>query len=223
MRNTIGMVERVALLAGASGLVGSALLRLLLADAGFDRVIAIGRRPLPVIHPKLDAQIVDFAALPAIATTDAFCCLGTTIRAAGSQAAFRAVDHDHVLAVARSASGARSYLVSSVGADTEARNFYLRVKGETERDVAALGHPGLDIFRPSLLLGPRADRRPAEAIAQALMPLVNPLLPTRYRAVDHAAVAGAMLAAARLPPERQRIHHVAEILRLTNPRAAAVQ
>jgi uncharacterized protein YbjT (DUF2867 family) len=208
------MAGRVAIIAGASGLVGSALLRLLLADAAFDRIVALGRRPLPLIHPKLEPQVVDFATLSALVATDAFCCLGTTIRAAGSQAAFRAVDHDHVVAFARSVGFARFYLVSSVGADASARNFYLRVKGETERDVAALDHAGLDIFRPSLLLGPRADRRPVETLAQALTPLVNPLLPVKYRAVDHGAVARAMRTTAGLPRARQRIHGVAEILRL---------
>jgi uncharacterized protein YbjT (DUF2867 family) len=211
------MAGRVAVLAGASGLVGAALLRLLLLDAAFERVIALARRPLPLAQPKLDVRIVDFPALPAISATDAFCCLGTTIRKAGSQAAFRQVDHDHVVAFARAArdGGAAGFLlVSSVGADAQAGNFYLRVKGETEDSVAAIGFPGLDIMRPSLLLGPRPERRPTEALAQVLMLLANPLLPIKYRAIDHALVARAMLAAAHLPAEPRRVLHVADIRKL---------
>lgn len=210
------MTGRVALLAGASGLVGGCLLRLLLDDPAYDRVVALGRRSLAVGHAKLEALSVDFAALPTVAVTDAFCCLGTTMRLAGSRAAFRQVDHDHVLAfaaAARQGGATRLALVSSVGADPASGTFYLRVKGEAERSVAALGFAGLDVFRPSLLLGPRQGRRPAEAVAQAVMPLLNPLLPTRYRALDHRLVARAMLAAMRLPPAH-RVHHVADIPRL---------
>jgi len=210
------MTGRIAILAGASGLVGGSLLRLLLDDPDYDRVVALGRRAPSIADPKLDAQVVDFAALPGIVGTDAFCCLGTTMRLAGSRAAFRQVDHDHVLAfaaAARQGGATRLALVSSVGADPTSGTYYLRVKGETERGVAALGFAGLDIFRPSLLLGPRQSRRPAEAVAQAVLPLLDPLLPTRYRALDHRLVARAMQAAMRLPPAH-RIHHVAEIRRL---------
>lgn len=210
------MTGRVALLAGASGLVGGCLLRLLLDDPGYDRVVALGRRAPSIAHPKLEARTVDFAALPIIAASDAFCCLGTTMRRAGSREAFRRVDHDHVLAfaaMARKGDATRLALVSSVGADPASGTFYLRVKGEAERSVAALGFTGLDIFRPSLLLGPRQDRRPAETVAQVVMPLLKPLLPARYRALDHQLVARAMRAAMGLPPAH-RVHHVAEIQRL---------
>jgi uncharacterized protein YbjT (DUF2867 family) len=207
----------LAILAGASGFVGGRLLQHLLADPACEGVIALVRRPLPFVHPKLEARIVDFAALPPIAGTQAFCCLGTTIRAAGSQAAFRKVDHDHVLAFARAAcdgGATRFHLVSAVGADARARNFYLRVKGETETDVAALGFTGLDIFHPSLLLGPRAEFRFGEAVARTIMPWINPMLPSRYRAIDRDVVARAMAAAAKRAPASLRIHHYAEMLRL---------
>jgi len=206
--------------AGASGLVGTRLLRYLLADSGCGRVVALGRRPLPVLHPKLEARLVDFAALPALAADAAFCCLGTTMRAAGSREAFRRVDHDHVVAfaaAARAGNASRFLLVSSVGADAGARNFYLRVKGEAEQAVAALGFAGLDILRPGLMLGPRPERRPTEALAQRLLPLVNPLLPSRYRAIDHDVVARAMAAALHLPPTPGRIHHYAEMRRPASP------
>lgn len=207
-----------ALIAGASGFVGSRLLQLLLTDPDCEDVVALGRRPLPFLHPKLEARIVDFAALPAVAATDAFCCLGTTIRVAGSQAAFRQVDHDHVVAfagAARAGGATRMHLLSSVGADAAARNFYLKVKGETEADVAALGFPGLDIFRPSLLLGPRLEFRFGEAVARVAMPLINPILPSRYRAIDRDVVARAMLAAAKAPPVPRRVLHYAEMHHIT--------
>jgi len=206
-----------ALIAGASGFVGSRLLQHLLADPTCERVIALGRRPLAFVHPKLEPRIVDFASLPPVAATDAFCCLGTTIRVAGSQAAFRQVDHDHVVAFSRVAqvSGAtRFHLLSSVGADAQARNFYLRVKSETEAGVAALGFSGLDVFRPSLLLGPRVEFRLGEVVARAVMPWLNPVLPVRYRAIDRDVVVRAMAAAARLPPMPLRVHHYAEMRHL---------
>ena len=208
---------RIALLAGASGLVGGRLLQHLLADPAFERVIALGRRVPPIAHPKLDARVVDFAALPPVAATDASCCLGTTLRKAGSRAAFRLVDHDHAVAfaaMARAGGATRYGLVSSVGADAGSGTFYLQVKGEVEQAVAALGFAGLVICRPGLLLGPRAERRPAEALAQRLAPLLNPLLPGRYKSIDHAVVARAMLAAAKLPPEPRRVLLVPDLLRL---------
>ena len=206
-------MARVALLAGASGLTGGRLLDYLLDDAAFTRVVAVGRRPLARRHAKLEAITADFAALPALDGSDAFCCLGTTMRKAGSAAAFRAVDHDHVLAFGRAAKAGgaeRFYLVSSVGADAAARTFYLRVKGETEAAVAALGFPGLDVFRPGLLIGPRAERRPVEALSQRLLPLIDPLLPSRFRTLDHDRLARAILAATQLPAAH-RVHHNPEI------------
>jgi uncharacterized protein YbjT (DUF2867 family) len=205
------------ILAGATGFVGGRLLQHLLADPACEGVIALGRRPLPFVHPKLEARIVDLAALAPIAGGQAFCCLGTTIRTAGSQAAFRAVDHDHVVAFARAArqgGATRFHLLSSVGADPQASNFYLRVKGETENDVAALGFPGLDIYRPSLLLGPRAEFRLGEAVARTVMPLISPVLPAKYRAIDRDVVARAMAAATKLAPTSRQVHHFTELRQL---------
>lgn len=198
---------RTALVAGATGLVGGQLLGRLLADPGWERVTVLARRPLPggpgAASGRPDVRVVDFAGLDsaaAIPADAAFCALGTTIRKAGSQAAFRAVDHDAVVAFARLArrSGVSCFvLVSSVGASPSARNFYLRTKGEAEASVAALEFSRLVIMRPSLLLGPRSEARAGEAIARALVPVVNPLLPRRYRGIDAGAVATAMVAAAR--------------------------
>lgn len=196
-----------ALVAGGSGLVGSSLLELLVSQPDVGRVIAVSRRPLIYDHPKIANRIVSFDALEKSlegAHADvAFCCLGTTLKSAGSEAAFRQVDHDYVLAFARAAHQAgvqRFVLNSSVGADPASKSFYLRVKGETEALVAQIGFASLDIFQPSLLLGWRREIRPLELAAMAVLPVVNPLLlggAEQFRAVSVGRVAAAMLGAAR--------------------------
>ncbi|MBI3886683.1 MAG: oxidoreductase [Opitutae bacterium] len=194
---------RTALIAGASGLVGGELLRQLLAEAEYGRVVAVGRRPLDVTHPKLVRVTADFAALDRVAGElrgdDAFCCLGTTIRAASSRVAFRAVDHAAVLAfgwAAQRGGAQRFYLVSSLGADAQSRVFYSRVKGETEAALRVLGFGTLGIFRPSLLRGTRKEFRPGERIGHGMMAVLDPLLVGRwrkYRAIEATVVACAML------------------------------
>jgi len=199
---------RTALVAGGSGLVGSRLLARLLEAGEYARVQAISRRPLPLDHPRLANRVVRFdggldSQLKGLQCQDAFCCLGTTIREAGSQQAFRAVDHDLVLQFARLAltGGAeRLVVVSSIGADPKSRNFYLRVKGETEQGLVALKPRALDIMAPSMLLGVRRNVRPLEQLAQGLIWLVNPLLLgglAQYRGIAADTVAAAMLGAAR--------------------------
>ncbi len=192
-----------ALIAGASGLVGSHLLRLLLEAAEYDRVIALGRRRLELSHPKLVQVMADFAALEEVSAdlhcADAFCCLGTTIRQAGSRAAFRAVDHAAVLAfawAARRNGAARFFVVTALGADARSRVFYNRVKGETEEALEVLDFETLAIFRPSLLLGPRVEKRPGERLGAAVLWLAEPLLLgglRKYRAIRAEVVARAML------------------------------
>jgi len=198
---------RTALLAGGSGLVGGLAIPHLLAPGAFDRVVALGRRPLPA-RPGLDPLTVDFACLDAEPTAPAvaaLCALGTTIRKAGSRAAFKAVDVDAVVAFARLArrGGARTFvLVSSVGADPHSPNFYLRCKGEAEEAVAGLGFRRFVALRPSLLLGARQESRPGEAIGKALTPLLNALLQgrlRRYRGIAADTVAAAAARAALDP------------------------
>lgn len=193
---------RTALIAGAGGLVGGFLLRQLLAEPEYDRVIAIGRRPLGLTHPKLVTVIADFAALNQVTADlrcdDAFCCLGTTIKEAGSRENFRAVDHGAVLAfawAARRHGAQRFFVVSALGADARSRVFYSRVKGGSEEALAVLGFQTLGIFRPSLLLGSRATPRLGERLAAAVMWLAEPLLLGRlrkYRAIRAEVVARAM-------------------------------
>ncbi len=192
------------LLLGSTGLVGQQLLALALADPAVRQVVAPTRRPLPAQERLLNPQ-VDFDQLPADAPwwrADAvLCALGTTLRLAGSPEAFRRVDHDYVLAACRLARGAgtpRCGFVSSLGADAHSRGLYLRVKGETERDLQALGFESLSCIRPSLLDGgPRPDKRTGEALALALSRGLMPLLPRRWRPVSTARVAQALYDAVR--------------------------
>lgn len=194
---------RRLLILGATGLVGQHVLAQTLSDSSVVQVVAPTRRTLAP-YPKLLNPIVDFKALPQAdwwAADAVVCCLGTTLKLAGSPAAFREVDHDHVLAAARLARAAGTptfALNSSLGAKAGSGNLYLRTKGETEDDLAALGFPSLTLVRPSLLDGgPRPDARPGEAVGLWLSRLARPLIPTRYRAVLTEAVARALLQAVR--------------------------
>lgn len=191
------------LLAGASGLVGGHLLRLALADARITQVIAPVRRALSTTHPKLLAPVVDYDALPEDAPwwqADAVvCALGTTMKAAGSQAAFRKVDHDYPLAVARCARahGTPTYVLNSAsGANAQSRFFYNRVKGELEQALAGMGFTSLTSARPGLIGGERRESRPAERAALLALTALGPLLPRRWRICPAQTIARAMLDAA---------------------------
>jgi uncharacterized protein YbjT (DUF2867 family) len=190
------------LLVGASGLVGQSVLAQALADPRIGRLVAPTRRPL-VAYPKLTNPLVDFDALPADApwwAVDAvICTLGTTLKKAGSPAAFRRVDHDYPLAVATLARhhGAAAFaLTSSVGADASARTFYLRTKGDTENALRALAFPSLTLVRPSIIGGARTERRPLETLALCVFTALPFLLPRRYRIVPAERIARALLASA---------------------------
>lgn len=200
------MSARTALIAGASGLVGGYLLRHLLAAEAWDRVVSVGRRRLDFAHPKLEQQIADFDHLSAIdfpPSDDAFCCLGTTIKKAGSDEAFRRVDFDYVVDFARYAHrhGATQFLVvSALGADADSRIFYNRLKGEMEEAVAQVGFEAVQIVRPALLLGERSSPRPKERVAELLTKPFTPLLVgglRKYRPIEGEAVARALIAAAQ--------------------------
>lgn len=199
---------RAVAVAGATGLVGRAILKGLLADESVAVVHALGRREPGVSHDKLTSHVVDLAAPPSLPPLDeVYLALGTTIKAAGSQAAFRAVDFEANLSVARAALAAgarRCGLVSSMGANAKSRVFYSRVKGELEEALAALAFEGLVIARPSLLAGDRdalgQPARTAERITTVVGKLLGPLVPSNYRPVAAADVARALLA--RVPTAR---------------------
>lgn len=195
------MAGRTAIIAGATGLVGREILEGLLADPSVTAVHSLGRRKPVVEHPKLTAHVVDFAALPALPTADeVYLALGTTIKVAGSQSAFRAVDYDANLAVAMAALGAsakRAGLVSAMGADPGSKIFYSRVKGELESALAELSFEGLVIARPSLLAGNREELgqplRRGEVLGAALAKAIGFLIPANYKPVAASAVAKALL------------------------------
>jgi uncharacterized protein YbjT (DUF2867 family) len=199
----------IALVAGATGAVGRRLLELLLARGDGTRVIAVARRPPDASSARLEWLATELADVPAAlrgrACSEAFCCLGTTMKQAGSRAAFRAVDLDGVATFARASrsSGAQFFgMVSAAGADPTARNFYLRTKGEAESAVAALDFPSLAILQPGLLRGSRDEFRAGEKLGQVAAPLLDRLLLgglARYRSVAISTVAMALDAAAREP------------------------
>lgn len=202
-------MTRTALIAGASGLVGSHLLDVLLEDATWDRVISVGRRTLDRAHPKLEQLVVPFPEIGDVpAVDDIFSCLGTTIAVAGSQDAFRAVDHDAVVALAEAGNrvGASQFLhVTALGAAAGSRIFYNRVKGETERDVTASGIPTTIAFRPSMIDGHRPDaNRPGESIGLVAMRAVGPLL-GRFRPNRASDIARAMVHEAKTGTPGHRV------------------
>ena len=204
------------LLAGGSGLIGS----LLAARLKGQRLTAIGRRAIPGISDQRIAPVAEWPALVASLKSDiAISTLGTTIRAAGSQAAFAAIDHDAVVAFARAAreAGARQFLmVSSVGAG--GASFYLKTKGRAEASVRALGFQRVDIFRPGLLLGERPGAaRAVERLFAALSPLTNALTPRafdQYRAIAADDVAAAMARVIGARVDGVFIHHNREMLQV---------
>ncbi len=216
--------QRTVLLAGATGLVGGLMMEALLADPQVTAVHAVSRRALRTSHAKLRVHTVDFQKLPALPQVDeVYLALGTTIKVAGSQAAFRAVDLDANLAVAVAAvaAGARRVgVVSAAGADSTSSVFYNRTKGELEDALKTLGLEGLVIARPSLLLDTREHLdqplRLGERIAIPVAKLLGPFLPASYRPVHARAVA---LALVRSVPAAQGIVELpsAALIRLGTP------
>jgi uncharacterized protein YbjT (DUF2867 family) len=212
-----------AVLVGATGLVGQGVLQLLLESDRYEKVFALTRRPLTMSHPKLEQRVIDFDQL---ATTDlpqsddVFCALGSTIRKAGSQAAFRKVDLEYPKALAERMvqAGARQFvLVSSVGADSASGNFYLRTKGELEDALAALPFHALHFFRPSLLAGERTEARPGERLMTVLANALQWALMgswRKYRSIAATDVAAGMVAAAAASEAGTHVYHYDQILQL---------
>ncbi|MGJ7901210.1 NAD(P)H-binding protein [Lysobacter sp. 1R34A] len=197
------MPSRTVIVAGATGLVGREILAGLLADPSVAAVHSLGRRMPVETHPKLTAHVVDFTVLPDLPHADeVYLALGTTIKVAGSQTAFRAVDYDANLAVAMAAFAAgakRVGLVSAMGADSKSKVFYSRVKGELEDALAAMPFEGMAFARPSLLVGDREvlgqPTRQGEVLGSALGKVVGFLIPANYKPIDASAVASALLSA----------------------------
>lgn len=191
-----------ATLIGATGLIGSHLLNLLLADEYFDTVRILIRRPMEFSHPKLEKKLVDFTDAESfrLALEDCdvvFCSVGTTQKKVkGDKDAYRKIDYDITVNAARfcKLNGCETFVfVSSVGANSKSTNFYLKLKGEIEEGVVAVGLKKVHIMQPSLLLGTRKESRPVEKIAQWIMPLISFLIPAKYKPVKADEVAKAMI------------------------------
>jgi uncharacterized protein YbjT (DUF2867 family) len=209
-----------ATLIGATGLIGNQLLSFLLNDPYFTTVKILIRRPLDITHPKLEKKLVDFADndsfLTALNDSDiVFCTIGTTRRKVkGDLAAYRKIDFDIAVKAARFAklTGCEKFiLVSSVGANSKSRGFYLKLKGEIEEAIQTVGLNALHIMRPSMLLGKRNEKRPAEKIITPVMKLFSFLIPYRYKPIEATYVAKAMVAAAKNPEEGLFIYEYKEI------------
>ncbi|UJJ32969.1 NAD(P)H-binding protein [Halopseudomonas maritima] len=197
---------KTLLVLGGSGLVGLEVLRQALADPQISRVVAPTRRPLPAAvnhYAHLDNPQIDFDSLPEDADwwhCDAvICALGTTRKRAGSREAFRAVDRGYVSNCARLArrAGTRTFVLnSSLGASPRSGSFYLRVKGEVEQELGAMGFPSLSLVRPSLLDGDRSENRPGELVGLLVSRAFKPVMPKRLQAVKASDVAATLLQAA---------------------------
>jgi len=196
-------MARIALLAGSTGLIGGQLLQLLLDDAGYSKVIALSRKPLALSHPKLENAVLNidqFDQHVTLIADDVFCCLGTTMKQAGSKEAFKKVDYEYPLFLAKTlkSNGAKQFLlVSALGSDKNSRIFYNRVKGEVEAAIANIGFNSFHIFKPSLLMGPRKEQRAGEDAAKVVYSIFGFLIPQKYKGLESIKVARAMLSLAK--------------------------
>jgi uncharacterized protein YbjT (DUF2867 family) len=216
--------SRTAVVLGASGLVGGFCLRALVDDPDYTRVLTFGRRELPALtRAKVTQRVAELGGLTPEdfhGAQDVFCALGTTIRKAGSEEAFRRVDLELPLRAAEQAlkAGAEQFVVvSSVGADAASKNFYLRTKGELERELARLPYRAIHILRPSLLIGKRAEFRLGEAIAMKIAPVLDLLTlgPLRKYHSMRAEIAGkSMVGAARQGRSGTSVYEYTEIMKL---------
>ncbi|WAC15328.1 NAD(P)H-binding protein [Dyadobacter pollutisoli] len=213
-----------AILFGASGFVGSYLLEGLLNDPDYSQVTVVVRKSLNVTHPKLKTLIGDYQSLPnlknEIIADEVFIALGTTKKNTPDVQKYYQVDHDYPVLAAAIAKekGAKSvFVVSSVGADASSGVFYIRTKGETERDIIALELEHTHIFRPSMIMGNRQESRSLEKIFIAIFSVINPIFVgpmQKYRGIEGKDIAKAMIAAAKKPADNVKIYEWKELVAL---------
>ncbi len=211
-------MAKVALLAGTTGLIGSQLLDLLLESNDYEKIIAISRKPLNKTHAKLHNLVCELNQLqnhaPELKADDIFCCLGTTMKNAKTKEAFRAVDYDAPLALAKitKENGAQKFLIiSALGANKDAGIFYNKVKGEVEEAIAQVGFDSFHIFQPSLLTGPRKEQRTGEEAAQVFYKIFGFLIPKKYASIESIKVARAMVAFAKEEKKGKFVHSSSEL------------
>lgn len=211
---------KTALILGSTGLIGNQLLALLLNSDRYQKVIALVRQDVLQPHPKLQQVVVDFSKLSEHVTDfqadDIFCCLGTTMAKAGSKENFYQVDFYYPLLLAKTnyVAGAKQYLlVSALGAKKGSSIYYNNVKGEIEEAICDVGYETVHIFRPSLLLGPRSEHRAGEKTAITFYRIFGFLIPEKYKAIDSAKVARAMLSFAARQDKGTFIHESKDLQR----------
>jgi uncharacterized protein YbjT (DUF2867 family) len=221
----MSIIKKTALIVGASGLVGNELLKILLEANDYEKIKIFTRNRLNLDHPKLEQLVVEFDQLDQykdhLNVNDVFCCLGTTIKKAGTQEAFKRVDYEYPLELARLArfSGIDKFLIiTAMGANKDSKIFYNRVKGEVEEELTKIDFPSLIIFRPSLLLGNRKEFRLGERIASVLSPIYSFVLAgslRKYKPIQAKDVARAMYVSAQRKNLGNRILQSDEIYHLS--------
>ena len=219
------MQSLTAVVLGATGFIGEQLVQQLLNDSTFSKVRILVRRPVKLSHPKLEAEIVNFENLAEyrhkLGRGDCiFCCIGTTQKKVkGDKNAYRKIDVDIPVNAAKMGkdAGFTDYLlVSAVGADAHSKNFYLRLKGEVEREIADLKFKSFHAFRPSILLGERKEFRFAELLGKGVMQGLSSLFIgnfKKYKGIEGANVARAMVAAAKSDGKGMYVHHYDDIIK----------
>jgi uncharacterized protein YbjT (DUF2867 family) len=203
------MQAQTAVVLGATGFIGRHLISELVNDPAFSKVRLLVRKAIVYEHEKVEVAVTDFSKMEdykaRLGTGDSiFCCIGTTMKKVqGDKAAYRKIDFDipvNAATIGRQAGFTRYILVSSVGANASASNFYLQLKGQVEEAIAVVGFKALHIFRPSMLMGDRQEARMGESIAKGLMHVVSPLMfgkLSKYKGVHGKVVAKSMVEAAK--------------------------
>lgn len=215
-----------AILYGASGLVGSYILDALLRDDNYERVVIVVRKDPGIRHPKLTTIIGDFDSfadpVKGFEVDEVYIALGTTQKKTPERKAYYQIDHDYPVMAAKLAkeNGAKTVLlVSSIGADAKSTVFYTRTKGETEQDIIGLGFDHTYIFRPSMILGNRKEKRPLEIVIKAVWKIINPLFigkMNKYKGIEAKDIARAMVSMANQPVGKIAILHWNEMKALND-------
>ena len=210
---------------GATGLIGGSLLEVLINDDGFDKVNVVTRTPFSIINKKIESHIIDFSSPQSISkiiknSQVVFAAIGTTqFKVKGDKEAYHKIDYDILINIAKACKANRVKnfsFVSSSGANENSDGFYLKLKGKIEAAVLGLNLPSTSVFRPSLLMGKRKENRFGERIAQLVMPIFSPLMPSKYRPISAALVAKAMVNISKSTPLGFNIYHFKEIIEKSN-------